>query len=122
MNNKICDNVKLDRKKLSFEIYNILRKLGIKTSNQGAKLIYLAIVIIINSDMEFIKLEDIYELISKQIKSMSKFQIRRAIQYAIDSRNKKRCEKNFEIIFGYEYDISIFTNKSFVDELSRIVL
>ena len=118
MNNKICDNVKLDRKKLSFEIYNILRKLGIKTSNQGAKLIYLAIVIIINSDMEFIKLEDIYELISKQ----SKFQIRRAIQYAIDSRNKKRCEKNFEIIFGYEYDKSIFTNKSFVDELSRIVL
>lgn len=122
MNNKICDNVKLDRKKLSFEIYNILRKLGIKTSNQGSKLIYLAIVIIINSDMEFIKLEDIYELISKQIKSMSKFQIRRAIQYAIDSRNKKRCEKNFEIIFGYEYDKSIFTNKSFVDELSRIVL
>ena len=121
MNNKICDNVKLDRKKLSFEIYNILRKLGIKTSNQGAKLIYLAIVIIINSDMEFIKLEDIYEIISKQIKSMNKFQIRRSIQYAIDSRDIKKCEKNFEMVFGYEYDKNIFTNKNFIDELIRFI-
>lgn len=68
MNRQICDN-----KKLVIEIYNILRKLGIKTSNQGAKLIYLAIVIIINYNIKFIKLEDIYELISKQAKNMNKF-------------------------------------------------
>ena len=73
MDSQICDNKKLDKKKLALEIYNILRKLGIKTSNQGAKLIYLAIVIIINSNIEFIKLKDIYELISKQAKNMNKF-------------------------------------------------
>ena len=36
----------MDKKELTFEIYNKLRLLGIKTSNNGAKLIYLAIVII----------------------------------------------------------------------------
>lgn len=102
-------------------IYNILRKLGIKTSNQGTKLIYLAIVIIINSNIEFIIIEDIYELISKQIKSMSKLQIKRSIQYIIDNRDIKKCEKNFEIIFGYEYDKSIFTNKNFIQEIVRIM-
>lgn len=117
MDSQICDN-----KKLVLEIYNILRKLGIKTSNQGAKLIYLAIVIIINYNIEFIKLEDIYEIISKQVKNMNKFQIRRSIQYAIDSRDIKKCEKNFEIIFGYEYNESIFTNKNFIEELLRIIL
>lgn len=121
MDSQICDNNKLNKKKLVLEIYNILRKLGIKTSNQGAKLIYLAIVIIINYNIEFIKLEDIYELISKQIKNMNKFQIRRSIQYAIDNRDIKKCEKNFEIIFGYEYNESIFTNKSFIEELLRCI-
>ena len=103
-------------------IYNILRKLGIKTSNQGAKLIYLAIVIVINSNIEFIKLEDIYELISKQVKNMNKFQIRRSIQYAIDSRDIKKCEKNFEKIFGYEYNESIFANKNFVEEIINTLI
>ena len=121
MNRQICDDKKLNKKKLAFDTYNILRKLGIKTSNQGAKLIYLAIIILANSDMEFIKLENIYEQISKQIKSMNKFQIRRSIQYAIDSRGIKKCEKNFEMVFGYEYDKSIFTNKNFIDELIRFI-
>ena len=121
MNRPICDDKKLNKKKLAFDTYNILRKLGIKTSNQGAKLIYLAIIILANSDMEFIKLENIYEQISKQIKSMNKFQIRRSIQYAIDSRDIKKCEKNFEMVFGYEYDKNIFTNKNFIDELIRFI-
>lgn len=52
---------------------------------------------------------------------MNKFQIRRSIQYAIDSRDIKKCEKNFEIIFGYEYNESIFTNKNFIEELIRFI-
>lgn len=93
MNNKICDNNKLDKKKLSFEIYNKLRLLGIKTSNQGAKLIYLAILIIINSNNEFMKLEEVYYIISQEIGNISTLQIRRSIQYTIDSRNKKKIRK-----------------------------
>lgn len=121
MNNKICDNIKLDKKKLSFEIYNKLRLLGIKTSNQGAKLIYLAILIIINSNCDLIKMEEVYSIISEQLKNISNVQIRRSIQYAIDSRNKKRAKNNFEIIFGFEYEETIFKNKPFVEELTRII-
>ena len=53
---------------------------------------------------------------------MNKFQIRSSIRYAIDSRGIKKCEKNFEKIFGYEYNESIFTNKNFIEELLRIIL
>lgn len=121
MNTKICDNIKLDKKKLSFEIYNKLRLLGIKTSNQGAKLIYLAILIIINSNDDLIKMEEVYSTISKQLKNINSLQIRRSIQYAIDSRNIKKSEKNFEKVFGYEYDNSIFTNKNFIEEFIKII-
>lgn len=89
MNNKNCDNIKLDKKKLSFGIYNKLRLLGIKTNNQGAKLIYLAILIIINSNNEFMKLEEVYSIISEQLKNISNVQIRRSIQYAIDIKIKE---------------------------------
>ena len=52
---------------------------------------------------------------------MKKWQIRHTIQYAIDSRDIKKCEKNFEMVFGYEYDKNIFTNKNFIDELIRFI-
>lgn len=53
---------------------------------------------------------------------MNKFQIRRSIQYAIDSRDIKKCEKNFEKIFGYEYNESIFANKNFVEEIINTLI
>ncbi len=121
MNNKICDNIKIDKKKLSFEVYNKLRLLGIKTSNSGAKLIYLAILIMLNYNNEILILEDIYSSISKQLGNISTTKIRRSIQYAIDSRNKRKSENNFEKIFYFEYDETIFTNKTFIEELIRII-
>lgn len=121
MNNEICDNIKLDKKKLSFEVYNKLRLLGIKTSNQGAKLIYLAILIMLNSNNEILILEDIYSSISKELKNKTTNQIRSSIQYAIDSRNIKKSENNFERIFGFEYDNNIFTNKNFLEEIVNIL-
>lgn len=119
MNNQICDNKKIDKQKLSFEIYNKLRLLGIKTSNYGAKLIYLAIFIIIISNKELIIMEDIYLIISNQLGNISTIKIRRSIQYAIDSRNIKKSENNFEKVFGFEYDKDIFSNKNFIEELIR---
>lgn len=122
MNNKICDNIKLDKKKLYFEIYNKLRLLGIKTSNYGAKLIYLAILIIINSNEELLIIKDVYSIISKQLGNVSTTQIRRSIQYTIDSRNKKKSENNFKMIFNFEYDETVFTNKAFIEELLYIII
>lgn len=121
MDTRICDNKKLNKQELSFEIYNKLRLLGIKTSNQGAKLIYLAILIIINSNEELLIIEDVYSIISKQLGNISTNQIRRSIQYAIDNRNKKKSKNNFEKIFCFEYDENVFTNKTFIEELIIVI-
>lgn len=120
MNTQICDNIKLNKQKLSFEIYNKLRLLGIRTSHHGATLIYLAVLIIVSSNKDLIILEDVYSDISKQL-GIGISQIRRSIQYTIDSRKIKKTERNFEIVFGYENDPDLFTNKRFIEELSRVI-
>ena len=52
---------------------------------------------------------------------MNKFQIRRSIRYAIDSRNKKKSKNNFEKIFDFEHDETLFTNKTFIEELAKTI-
>ena len=48
------------------------------------------------------------------------FDIWSEIGYALNSRNERLSKKNFEKIFGYEYDSFIFTPKNFIDELINI--
>ncbi len=107
---------------MSLEIYNKLRLLGIKTSNQGAKLIYLVILVVLSSNAEIFILENIYSSISKQLGNINVNQIRYSIQYAIDNRNIRKSEENFKKIFGFEYDKNIFTNKTFIEELICFIL
>lgn len=117
MNTKICDNENLSKKEIAFKVYNILRLLGIKTSNNGAKLIYFSVLIALYSNQDFLNLKSIYSVINAKYKNTTEFQIRRSIQYAIDSRNVKKSKENFEKIFGFEYDEYIFTNKNFIEEI-----
>ena len=37
------------------------------------------------------------------------------------NRDVKKSESNFENIFGYEYDIYVFTNKELIEEIVRII-
>ena len=103
-------------------IRNILRDLGLSTSLKGTILLNKAIQIVIVNDSEFIVLEDIYESISCHYKDMNSVQIRMAIKYALDNRNENKSIKNFEKIFGFEYDEFYFTNKTIIEEISRIML
>lgn len=115
------NNIKLNKDELSFEIYNKLRLLGFRTSHHGVTLIYLAVLLIIKSNDDLLIIENIYSSISKQLKNVSTSQIRRSIQYTIDSRNNNKTVLNFEKVFGYEYDSDIFTNKTFLEEFTRIL-
>lgn len=115
------NNIKLNKKNLSFEIYNKLRLLGFRTSHYGSTYIYLAVLIIINSNNDLLIIENVYSAISSHFKNVSVSQIRRSIQYAIDSRNNNKTVLNFEKVFGYEYDSDIFTNKTFLEEFVRII-
>ena len=70
---------------------------------------------------EFYILEDIFQEILLNYPKLNSKQIRSEIGYALNSRNERLSEKNFEKIFGYEYDYFIFTPKNFIDELINII-
>ena len=102
-------------------IYNILQKLGLIPTLKGTKLLIKAILIIINSQEEFIIFEDIYKQIALKCKTFNSVQIRNSIKYAIDNRNEQKSKENFEEVFGFEYDQYYFTNKTIIEEIARVV-
>lgn len=102
-------------------IYNILRALGLNTTLKGTKLLNKAIQIVINSNDEFVVIEDVYNQLTLNCKSLNGVQIRNAIKYAIDNRDEQKSKNNFEQIFGYKYDDYYFTNKTLIEEIARVV-
>lgn len=102
-------------------IYNILRDLGLIPTLKGTKFLNKAIQIVLNSDNEFIVLEDVYKEIALNYTNFNSVQVRNAIKYAIDNRNEEKSIVNFEKIFGYKYDRYYFTNKVIIEEITRIV-
>ena len=115
------NNCKVIKSNKYYEINNILRLLGIKTNMNGAKLIRKCIYYIISSNNEFYMLEDVFQKIILNYPKLNSKQIRSEIGYTLNSRNERLSKKNFEKIFGYEYDSFIFTPKNFIDELINII-
>ena len=107
--------------KYTIIIYNILQKLGLIPTLKGTKLLIKAILIIINSQEEFIVFEDIYKQIALKYKNFNSVQIRNSIKYAINNRNEQKSRANFEEVFGLEYDNYYFTNKIIIEEIARII-
>lgn len=115
------NNCKVIKSSKYYEINSILRLLGLKTNMNGTKLIRKCIFYIINSDNDFYILEDIFQEIILNYPELNSKQIRSEIGYALNSRNERLSKKNFEKIFGYEYDSFIFTPKNFIDEIVNII-
>lgn len=107
--------------KTTILIYNILRDLGLITTLKGTKFLNKAIQIVLNSDNEFIVLEDVYKKISLNYTNFNSVQVRNAIKYAIDNRDEKKSIANFEKIFGYKYHSYYFTNKVIIEEIARVI-
>lgn len=107
--------------KYTIIIYNILQKLGLISTLKGTKLLIKAILIIINSQEEFIIFEDIYKQIALKYKTFNSVQIRNSIKYAIDNRNEQKSKANFKQVFGFEYDQYYFTNKTIIEEIARVI-
>ena len=120
---KNCIKTKnLINSKTTILIYNILRELGLVPTLKGTKFLNKAIQIVINSNNDFIVLEDIYNQIASNYVGFNSVQIRNAIKYAIDTRNEQKSIANFEKIFGYKYDPYYFTNKIMIEEIARVVI
>lgn len=102
-------------------IYNILRDLGLIPTLKGTKFLNKAIQIVLNSDNEFIVLENVYKEIALDYTNFNSVQVRNAIKYAINNRYEEKSIANFEKIFSYKYDRYYFTSKVIIEEISRTV-
>ncbi len=100
--------------------FNLLKQLGIKTSLKGTRFMLDAISITIHYENEYFDLENIYKKLSSKY-DLSTSYIKWAIKYALDTRNINLSKKNFEKIFGYEYNEYSFTNKELIQEIVRVI-
>ncbi len=101
-------------------VRNILRSLGLNLSLKGSILIIKAVQIVSADNTDFIVINDIYKILAKEYKEYKEFnekQIQMNIKYALDNRYEQKSIKNFELIFGFEYDEYIFTNKCIIEEI-----
>lgn len=102
-------------------IFNILRDIGLNTSHRGTKYINKAVQILVTTDNDIIKAKDIYNSISNYYSDITPKQVKNDISYALNSRTEEKAKKNFEKIFGFEYDQYYFTNKTIIEEIARVV-
>ena len=102
-------------------IFNILRDIGLNTSHRGTKYINKAVQILITTDNDIIKAKDIYNSISNYYSDITPKQVKNDISYALNSRTEEKAKKNFEKVFGFEYDQYYFTNKTIIEEIARVV-
>ena len=93
-------------------IFNILRDIGLNTSHRGTKYINKAVQILVTTDNDIIKAKDIYNSISNYYSNITPKQVKNDISYALNSRIEEKAKKNFEKVFGFEYDQYYFTNKT----------
>ena len=101
-------------------IYNILRDIGLNITHKGTKYINKAVQLLYSMNNDIVILEDIYDNIANYYDTTPK-QVKNAIAYSLNSRINKKTIKNFEKIFGFEYDVYYFTNKTIIEEIARII-
>ena len=102
-------------------IFNILRSIGLNTSHRGTKYINKAVQIIARNDNDIVIVNDIYKDIADIYGNITPKQVKNDISYSLNSRVDEKTIKNFEKIFGFEYDSYYFTNKIIIEEISRII-
>lgn len=118
---KYSTEVKLINNQVIILIYNILRELGLTPTLKGTKLLNKAIQIVLNTNNEFVVLEEVYKRIALNYPELNSEQIKNLIKYAIDNRKEEKSVTNFKKIFGFEYDAYYFTNKIIIEEIARVI-
>lgn len=112
-------NQKLSQTKI-LQITNTLRLIGLKSSHKGTKLINKAVQYVILNNIEFFTMEEICSYLH-HLYNFNELTIKSNITNAIANRVKKVSESNFKRVFHYDYDISTFEPKTFIEEIVRII-
>lgn len=96
----------MSNNKQYYQIYRILKQLGFKSSLYGTKLLIKVILKASTLD-DYYTLNDIYSVISQET-DLSVNDISVLVFNSLNSRKKDISKKNFENIFGYEYNENDF--------------
>lgn len=104
----------------NIDTFNLLKRLGIKTSTKGIKYLLNCIRIGYYSDSEYLNMEKIYLEMSEKY-NVSPTTIKISIKQSLENRNVHLAQNNFKSIFGYEYNEYTFTNKEFIEEIIRLL-
>ena len=96
----------MSNNKQYYQIYRILKQLGFKSSLYGTKLL-IKVILKASALDDYYTLNDIYSVISQET-DLSINDISVLIFNSLNSRKKDISKKNFENIFGYEYNENDF--------------
>jgi len=116
MDKKILAKQKMN----NVNVFNILKRLGIKSSNIGTKYIISTLLIGYKQYPNYLNMEKIYIQVAN-IYHVSTQAVKTGIKYSLDHRDYMLAKKNFESIFGYEYNEYTFMNKEFFEEVFRVI-
>lgn len=107
--------------KQTITIFNILRDIGVNTSHRGTKYLNKAVQILVIANDDIVAIKDVYNSIANFYGNITPKQVKNDISYALNSRTEEKTIKNFEKIFGFEYDQYYFTNKTIIEEIARVI-
>ena len=96
----------MSNNKQYYQIYRILKQLGFKSSLYGTKLL-IKVILKASALDDYYTLNDIYSVISQET-DLSINDISVLVFNSLNSRKKDISKKNFENIFGYEYNENDF--------------
>ncbi len=107
-------------KNYNIKVYNILRHLGLCPKLKGTKILLSAIIVALNYKDDFIVVSDIYKQLSIQYKISIKT-IENSIAYSLKHLVHNKFEENFEKIIGIEFCEDYYSNKTIIEEITRII-
>lgn len=102
-------------------IFNILRDIGLNTSNRGTKYLNKAIQILVIANNDIVVIKEIYNNAANFYGNITPKQVKNDISYALNSRTEEKTINNFKKIFVFEYDQYYFTNKTIIEEIVRVI-
>lgn len=107
-------------KNYNIKVYNILRQIGLCPKLKGTKILLSAILIALNYNDDFIVVSNIYKELSKIYKTSTKT-IENSIYYSLKHLVNNNYQDNFEAVFGIEFCEDYYSNKTIIEEITRIL-
>lgn len=112
--------MKGSQKNQAIIVHNILRQIGLSSKLKGTKILLSAVMLALTCTDDFIILNDIYKQLSYKYKLSPKY-IENAISYSLKHLVGTGFKKNFEKIFDLEFSENFYSNKTIIEEVTRVI-